>query len=80
MKVIICLTKEDIQTEPCGLHFTVKSPSGFELNFTGEAIEELYADYIKITERKQEMSMTSFAGAMAMKALSKEYPLNHDPA
>ena len=46
MKVILIVTKEDINTTLCGLNYVVTAENGMILNFTKEAIEELHKDMI----------------------------------
>jgi hypothetical protein len=44
MTIVLLITKEDISTHQMGLHYQIKTQNGIELNFTKEAIEELYED------------------------------------
>lgn len=52
MITIICLDKDDINTEPIGLHFNIVTKEGLKINFTPEALVELHKDiteYLKST-------------------------------
>ena len=44
MEIIICLTKEDINTRKFGGHYEIITESGFRINFTEEALEEFLGD------------------------------------
>ena len=44
--IIICVTKDDIQTSRTGLNFTIQCTNpDLQINFTAEALDELIKDY-----------------------------------
>jgi hypothetical protein len=48
---IICLTKDDIKTSKLGFNYRVQVNESLELNFTKEALDELFNDVKAIDER-----------------------------
>jgi hypothetical protein len=48
MTIIICITKADVHTQPIGLNYQISLPGNLFINFTKEAIEELYNDMVAI--------------------------------
>jgi len=57
MKTTILLTKEDITTTKCGLHYVINAKGGISLNFTPDAVEEFVNDVTLI--KSMEVSETS---------------------
>lgn len=55
---IICLTKEDIETTPNGLHYNITTKSGLIVNFTPEAVDEFIADIKAIREAQEEKNVS----------------------
>jgi hypothetical protein len=50
MTIIFCVTKEDINTHKVGNNYSIATQSGININFTKEAIEELYNDMLGLDE------------------------------
>ena len=48
MEMIICLTKEDVETSMAGEHYLIKTPNGVSINFTPDALEEFLNDVAEI--------------------------------
>jgi hypothetical protein len=44
MTQIICLTKEDITTKKCGLHYEIVTKHNLIVNFTRDALQEFIKD------------------------------------
>lgn len=53
MKILLLITKEDIATQQFGEHYMVTTQGGIQLNFTPDAIEELWSDYNGLKEVKK---------------------------
>jgi hypothetical protein len=53
-RITLHITKDDINTKPIGLHFDVEVSPFLTLNFTRQAIEELYSDMVAITKQLQD--------------------------